>query len=374
MKILLLRTSPDIMDISRYNSQEIGLAKGFIRNGHQCDIIYYDNKPSHTEKIKLSTGDEITIFWLRGVGVLKNGFFFGLRHIIKNYDIIQVAEYDQILSWWLYSFSKKNISVYHGPYYCTYNRSYNLKCSIFDHTFLAMKKAKNTLIFTKSTLAEAMLRQKGFENVHTVGVGLDPDQMLQHTELVPQITEMVGNIVAYIGRLEPRRNIEFLFKVFAGIAMSERRATFLIIGKGEQKYINRCWTLAQELGITERIIYIESVKQQQLGSIYKRINLLLLPTRYEIFGMVLLEAMYFGVPVLTSDNGGAKTLIKHEYNGFVERIDLQNSIDNWVKQALMILNSDLTKLKENAQKTIKQAYTWEKIAEQMLIQYHQNYT
>ena len=59
--------------------------------------------------------------------------------IVKKYDVIQVHEYDQITSWWYYAYGKKPVVVYHGPYYHDFNKKYNLKCKIFDNTFLKLR-------------------------------------------------------------------------------------------------------------------------------------------------------------------------------------------------------------------------------------------
>ena len=48
---------------------------------------------------------------------------------------------------------------------------------------------------------------------------------------------------------------------------------------------------------------------------------LLLPTEYEIFGMVLLEAMYYKTVVLTTQNGGSSTLIQNGLNGYIMQIE-----------------------------------------------------
>ena len=86
MKILIIRTYPSIMNIKNYNSQEIGLARAYIRAGHDCDIVYYaGNTKSYTEKIPADNGKEITIHWLRSFSVFNNGFFFGLGKLIKQY-------------------------------------------------------------------------------------------------------------------------------------------------------------------------------------------------------------------------------------------------------------------------------------------------
>lgn len=102
--------------------------------------------------------------------------------------------------------------------------------------------------------------------------------------------------------LEERRNIRFLFEVLAEAAKTVPGLRLTLVGKGEAAYRDECFAYAKELGVWGRIDYTERVPQSQVHELYDRANLFVLPTRYEIFGMVLLEAMYFGLPVLTSLN------------------------------------------------------------------------
>ena len=84
--------------------------------------------------------------------------------------------------------------------------------------------------------------------------------------------------------------------------------------------------------------------------------------------MVLLEAMYFGTPVISSVNGGSCTLIQNGYNGFVmENFDSEE----WVKCIDSALADDelVSKMKNNAQKTIEENYTWDMLADTFMSAY-----
>ena len=64
MKILILRTMANVLKLSTYNLQEVGLAKALIRLGHHCDILYYtDGKEDRRETITFDGDRSITILW-----------------------------------------------------------------------------------------------------------------------------------------------------------------------------------------------------------------------------------------------------------------------------------------------------------------------
>lgn len=334
MKILILRSFPSIIDPDKYNVQEIGLAKALTRAGHTCGIVLYYGKNKDTiEKISVSCkiGEkEITLYRLHGYNFLKNGFFPSLNKIVKNYDVIQVHEYDQITSWLFYAWGKKPVVIYHGPYYHPFNKGYNLKCKIFDYTFLKLRHNTKAICMTKSHMAEQFLRNRGFENVTSVGVGVDTDNFQSKNiceEQTIKISQDNFNLL-YVGKIEERRNSFFLLKVMEEVCRRQERINCIIIGNGEQEYTSRFLDKAQKLIDIGRLQYYPEVTQQQLANVYQNTQLMLFPSRYEIFGMVLVEAVYFGIPVISTLNGGADMLIQNEKNGWILQGE---NINEWVQ-------------------------------------------
>ena len=375
MRILIIRTYPNIMNIKNYNSQEIGLASAYRRAGHICDIVYFaGNTKSRVETVPSSGGD-IKIYWLRSFSVFNNGFFFGLRKIIKNYDLLQVSEYDQITSWMLYTFSQKPVYIYHGIYDSDISKKHILKCKIVDTLLLHKRNTAGTKVFTKSELAAESVKKRGFKDVITVGVGLDLNRFGDeetesefYKKLKAEKERENLKYLLYIGVLEDRRNIKFLFKCFSEVLKRNSDVRLVMIGRGEPEYCKECFDYADELSITDKIIYKEALPQNELKGIYSICNIFLLPTKYEIFGMVLLETMAFGLPVVTSENGGSSTLIiDGNYGTIVDKFES----DLWCDAVCRYLDdsafSKLTAL--NSSKLISEHFTWDSIANKILNEY-----
>src|SRR4029077_14580741 len=75
---------------------------------------------------------------------------------------------------------------------------------------------------------------------------------------------------------------------------------------------------AQALGISERVRFLGFMNQSELPAVYRSSDLLVLPSLYEPFGLVVNEVMVCGCPVAVSDRVGAKyDLVRHSVNGFV---------------------------------------------------------
>ena len=75
-----------------------------------------------------------------------------------------------------------------------------------------------------------------------------------------------------------------------------------------------------------KLQYYPMAQQSQLREIYQKVQLMLFPTHYDIYGMVLLEALYFGLPVVSTPNGGADMLLCDNKNGWVLQA---GSVDEW---------------------------------------------
>lgn len=170
----------------------------------------------------------------------------------------------------------------------------------------------------------------------------------------------------YIGRFEERRNIPFIFDIFAEILKKSVNATLYMIGTGDKDYTEKCWKHATELGIRENIVYQEKMEQKYLSDVYNLADFFLLPTKYEIFGMVLLEAMYYKTVVLTTDNGGSSTLIDNGRNGYILQ---DENASKWANVVSEVTSEKMNAVKEAAHDTIADQYTWDKLADSFMESY-----
>lgn len=121
------------------------------------------------------------------------------------------------------------------------------------------------------------------------------------------------------------------------------------------------------MNLSDRITYQDKIEQKYLSQIYSKSDFFLLPTEYEIFGMVLLEAMYFGNIVFTTRNGGALTLIKNAVNGFIlDGLD----VSKWANLILSIYENKQLKNSVAVNSTVSiKNYTWDNLVDLFCKQY-----
>jgi glycosyltransferase involved in cell wall biosynthesis len=376
-KILYIRNFASKVDINTYNLQEIGFGKALVRKGYDCDIVYYtDESESHEQTIYTYRENRLSIIWMPALKFLSNGIYLKVlkKSFLDKYDYIITTEYNQIMTYLLSILCKDKLILYHGPYR---DNSKKLVQKVYD-MFFRKTIAKNVkYVFAKSKLAEAYLRSKGFKKVQTLGVGLDTSRF-ESGELVDvpnEIKERLDNIrnkkvLLYVGKLEERRNIKFLFNVFYKLRKLNEDVSLLVVGDGKQDDVEAYFMYAKQLGIEHDINHIKKVSQEHLKYIYEKADVFLLPTKYDPFGMVLLESMYFGVPIVSSVNGGAVTIIDNETNGFIiETFDE----DVWVNKISLLLENESLKAQfsNNGKKNIRKNYIWDVIAEKLLEKIHE---
>lgn len=380
MKILIVRAFPDILNLNSYNVQEVGLAKALTLKGHQCDIVLYHGKQAdRCEPYEFTHEGKqycFLIYWLKGYELFKNGFMPSVKKLIPDYDVIQVHEYDQIMSWKLYTKQKKPTVIYHGPYYGEYARGYNLKCKVFDRLFLKRRHYENVVAVTKSKLATEFLKEKGFRQVITAGVGINADNFGEsnitgqsesgHQENTDG-SKSSKNLL-YVGKIEERRNVYFLVDVFRELHHRDSERKLTLIGSGEKEYQERFLQEIRSELEQGSIQYVEKATQKELAEYYKQSSLFLFTSNYEIFGMVLLEAMYFGIPAISSRNGGSTTLIENGFNGYV-----MDGFDKskWTErvEGMLCDPEKLTQLGIHAQQTIREHFTWDALADKFVEAY-----
>ena len=144
----------------------------------------------------------------------------------------------------------------------------------------------------------------------------------------------------------------------------------MIVGSGEPDYVKPFLERIKKWTDEGRIHYIPKATQKELAPVYRNANLFIFPSNYEIFGMVLLEALYFGLPVVSSQNGGASVLLRNGENGYMlEGFDPAV----WEEKILQIAgNRELyEKMKKDAHDTVEQHFLWDKLADRFLAGYEE---
>lgn len=120
----------------------------------------------------------------------------------------------------------------------------------------------------------------------------------------------------FVGHVIPRKGLPSLLQA---CAILQKRGythyTLLVVGDGEQQ--EELQAFCQEQGLSDRIQWVGRVSYEQIGSYFKNADVFVFPTMEDTWGVVTLEAMLLGKPILCSKGAGTSELVVHGENGYV---------------------------------------------------------
>jgi phosphatidylinositol alpha-1,6-mannosyltransferase len=150
------------------------------------------------------------------------------------------------------------------------------------------------------------------EKLVTVPPGIDTERFRPVEEVHPEVDPDRESILV-LSRLDPRKGIDKAIRAFARLDRSQ--AELLIAGTGRLEESLK--ELAKELGVREDVRFLGFVPDEELPALYSSVDLFVLPSEYEGFGIVFMEAMACGTPVIGTDVGGVPTAIDDGESGAI---------------------------------------------------------
>ena len=149
--------------------------------------------------------------------------------------------------------------------------------------------------------------------------------------------------------------------LFQGYLAVEPGAKLVIAGKGP--YLDALKHRAYQLGIYSRVYFTGYIDDDTRNALYKSATIAVFPSLYEPFGIVALEGMAAGTPVIVSETGGLGEIIRHGENGLKAYCDNVNSLADNIIWALQHPDH-CKKMKAKALEDVREIYSWDKIATQ----------
>jgi D-inositol-3-phosphate glycosyltransferase len=162
------------------------------------------------------------------------------------------------------------------------------------------------------------------EKIRIVPCGVDVElfQPMDPQKARSQLGLGPGRYILFVGRLTPVKGLDTLIRAFQ-ILSDQKRSNgkdirLLVVG-GDQEYphadSSELRGLAEALGVADRTLFLGPQQQSLLPLFYASAEMVVLPSRYESFGMVALEAMACGKPVVASNVGGLAFSVVNDETG-----------------------------------------------------------
>ncbi|MFC1864601.1 glycosyltransferase [Chloroflexota bacterium] len=179
------------------------------------------------------------------------------------------------------------------------------------HIITATEKEKEELILHYGSSPERI-------SVVPCGVNLELFQPIDKKMARQQLGFADDKLILFVGRIEPLKGIEQLLEAMTYLQNSQGLRLVIIGGDENSQYeIERLQGLSRDLQIQDSVIFQGLIKHERLPYFYSAADACVLPSYYESFGLVALESLACGTPVVATDVGDLKNIIRQGETGYV---------------------------------------------------------
>lgn len=167
-------------------------------------------------------------------------------------------------------------------------------------------------------------------------------------------------IVMYVGRFVREKGIHVLLNAASVVLADEPHTKFVIVGGGHRERLEK---FVRWYGLEQKVLFTGFMANRSLHQVFRIADVAVFPSLYEPFGIVALEGMAAGAPVVTSDAGGLKEVVVHDKTG---TLSFAGDAESLAWAILHVLKDPVRaeKLKQAARARLAKDFNWESLATQ----------
>ena len=345
-----------------YNAQEIGLAKALDK---LCDEVkvYRLVSMEQEEKTEKIDNCEHTTAWFLSSRKIGNNGLLKLSVLDRTLDVLIVFSDMQLIIPAVARWAKRN-HVRLLPYIGVVesHSTSAVKRWIVDALFrrnLAVYRKHQC--FAKTPQVQKQLNKMGVEDVSVAPVGLDLTLMKQDAFEADsaELKRKYGyceedKVLLFIGRLTEEKQPLLMIELFAQIYATDHDYRLLMVGTGELK--EQVADLIEKHGLSKQIRMLDRIPNKDIWELYRLAECFVNLNRQEIFGMAILEAMYYGCKVVAWEAPGPSFIIEDGVSGWLA--------NNSEAMCTAICNKPIGSAKANEK--VRKHFTWENSAEKIV--------
>ena len=178
-------------------------------------------------------------------------------------------------------------------------------------------------------------------------------------------------MLLFVGRVETLKGIDALIEALALMRQSGEQVCLAVIGgdpdlspEALSDEMTRLQAMREQYGLQESVAFLGRKSQDTLPYYYSAAEAVVVPSHYESFGMVALEAMACGTPVVASQVGGLAFLVQDGITGFTVPVDEPGTLAARLTE--LVQNPGLREQMGHQAAVFAREYDWEKITERMI--------
>ncbi len=172
-------------------------------------------------------------------------------------------------------------------------------------------------------------------------------------------------IVMYVGRFVREKGIQLLLNAASTILAEQPDTKFLIVGGGQRDQFER---FVRWYGLKDKVLFTGFMASRSLQQVFRIADVAVFPSLYEPFGIVALEAMAAGTPVVASDAGGLREVVQHDATGTLCYSNNPESLA-WAVLEVLSKPERAERLAAQARERLATDFDWGRIADQTIATY-----
>ena len=225
------------------------------------------------------------------------------------------------------------------------------------------------IIIPSESLRDILVKEYGLNNRYSViptGTDLDPFLQADGASLRAEKGWKDETLLISVGRLAPEKNWDTLLGAFASVYKEHPDVRLVLIGDGTAR--SGLETLAGELGISDRVTFTGALPFEEIPRYLKAADVFTFASVTETQGLVTIEAMAAGLPIVAVDGPGTRDIVEDGKQGFL----VENDVDALAK-GLNTFFSEPQRIKRFSANALKKAKTFDvnQLTKQLLTVYEQ---
>jgi len=231
-----------------------------------------------------------------------------------------------------------------------------------------MQKCQHIIIPSES-IREILVRDYGLEERYTViptGTDLEPYRCAEWKALRKEKGWQAETVLISVGRLAPEKNWDTLLRAFARVHAQRPELRLVLIGDGPAR--ETLEALAAELGVAEHVTFTGALPFDEVPCYLKAADVFAFASVTETQGLVTIEAMAAGLPIIAVDGSGTRDIVENGKQGFL----VENDAEALAKGIEKLL-SDPQRMKRFSNNALKKANTFDvnQLGKQLISVYEQ---
>lgn len=224
---------------------------------------------------------------------------------------------------------------------------------------------KSTAVLANGDAFDRIKKLGQLDNLHFLDIGVFDFRDVSDMEIADFRAALAikefERCILFVGRCIPIKNIPTLIRAWGMLSDSGYAGKLLIVGDGAE--LNRLRQLASFLGLGTKICFLGAKTKEELAVIYHAADCCVLPSRYDNFPNVLIEALSCGTPCIGTEVGGITKIISNDKNGIlVKPDDVRELAAAIARVSVGTIDFDRARIKA----VTREKYGWDKCAQSFI--------